>query len=169
MQLDRLSLVDFRGYAAAEVQLAPGLTAVVGANGQGKSNLLEAIGWLGGLRSFRGAVPETLVRVGAARAIVRGEGQREGRALLEAGQRDEGVAAWREALRLDPGNFTIRKQIWSVEHPDKFYPTIDFTWQGVQLTAEREAEIAAGVCGPDGCPLPWVAASAGSTERHATG
>lgn len=82
MQLDRLSLVDFRGYAAAEVQLAPGLTAVIGANGQGKSNLLEAIGWLGGLRSFRGAVPETLVRVGAARAIVRGEGQREGRALL---------------------------------------------------------------------------------------
>lgn len=82
MQLDRIWLTDFRGYASAEVALAPGLTAVVGANGQGKSNLLEAIGWLGGLRSFRGAPTEALVRVGADRAVVRGEGVREGRQLL---------------------------------------------------------------------------------------
>lgn len=84
---------------------------------------------------------------------------RLGRVLLEAGRRNEAVAAWREALRLDPGNFTIRKQIWSVEHPEKFYPTIDFDWQGGQLAAEREQELAAGVCGPDGCPLPWAPAT----------
>jgi len=53
-----------------------------------------------------------------------------GRVLLEAGRREEAVATWREALRVDPGNFTIRKQIWSVEHPEKFYLTIDFAWQG---------------------------------------
>jgi tetratricopeptide (TPR) repeat protein len=82
---------------------------------------------------------------------------RLGRVLLEAGRREEAVAAWREALRLDPGNFTIRKQIWSVEHPEKFYPTINFDWQSVQLAAERAQEIATGVCGPDGCPLPWAA------------
>lgn len=82
MRLDRLWLTDFRSYTSAEVALAPGLTAVVGANGQGKSNLLEAVGWLGGLRSFRGAPTEALVRVGAARAYVRGEGVRAGRALL---------------------------------------------------------------------------------------
>lgn len=82
MQLDRVWLTDFRGYAAAEVELDPALTAVVGANGEGKSNLLEAIGWLGGLRSFRGAPTEALVRVGADRAIVRGEGRRGDRALL---------------------------------------------------------------------------------------
>ncbi|WCO67109.1 DNA replication/repair protein RecF [Iamia majanohamensis] len=82
MHLARVWLTDFRGYASAEVALDPGLTAVVGANGQGKSNLLEAIGWLGGLRSFRGAPTEALVRVGAERAFVRGEGEREGRALL---------------------------------------------------------------------------------------
>jgi tetratricopeptide (TPR) repeat protein len=87
---------------------------------------------------------------------------RLGRVLLEGGRRDEAVAAWREALRLDPENFTIRKQIWSVEHPEKFYPTIDFAWQGVQLAAEREQEIAEGICGPDGCPLPWATADAGS-------
>ena len=79
---------------------------------------------------------------------------RLGRLLDEAGQREEAVAAWREALRLDPENFTIRKQIWAVEHPEKFFPAIDFAWQGEQLRVEREREIAEGVCGPDGCPIP---------------
>lgn len=82
---------------------------------------------------------------------------RLGRMLLEAGQRDAAVAEWRGALRLDPGNFTIRKQVWSAEHPERFYPTIDFAWQKVQLDAEREREIAEGVCGPDGCPIPGIA------------
>jgi DNA replication and repair protein RecF len=82
VHLHRVWLTDFRSYAEAEVALAPGLTAVVGANGQGKSNLLEAIGWLGGIRSFRGAPTEALVRVGAERAVVRGEGTRAGRSLL---------------------------------------------------------------------------------------
>lgn len=82
MQLDRVWLTDFRSYVTAEVALAPGLTAVIGANGQGKSNLLEAIGWLGGLRSFRAAPTEALVRVGAERAVVRGEGRRAERSLL---------------------------------------------------------------------------------------
>lgn len=78
---------------------------------------------------------------------------RLGRMLLEAGNRAEAVAEWRDALRIDPGNFTVRKQVWSAEHPEKFYPTIDFAWQAVQLEAEREREIAEGVCGPDGCPI----------------
>lgn len=82
MRLDRVWLTDFRSYREADVTLAPGLTAVVGANGEGKSNLLEAIGWLGGTRSFRGAPTEALVRVGAERAVVRGEAERAGRTLL---------------------------------------------------------------------------------------
>jgi hypothetical protein len=77
-----------------------------------------------------------------------------GRVLLDTGRTAEAVVAWREALRLDPGNFTIRKQIWATEHPEKFFPTIDFAWQQEQLAAEREREIADGVCSPDGCPLP---------------
>jgi len=75
--------------------------------------------------------------------------------LLQTGQRAEALAAWRDALRLDPENFTIRKQIWAAEHPEKFFPTIDFAWQQEQLARERADEIAEGVCGPDGCPLPW--------------
>jgi hypothetical protein len=47
------------------------------------------------------------------------------------------VAAWREALRADPDNFVIRKQIWAVEHPERFYPSIDWAWQRDQLARER--------------------------------
>lgn len=86
-----------------------------------------------------------------------------GRMLLDGGRTAEAVAAWRDALRLDPANFTIRKQIWVAEHPEKLFPTIDFAWQLQQLAEEREREIAEGVCGPDECPLPWAAAGTGPT------
>ena len=62
--------------------MAGGLTAVVGENGQGKTNLLEAIGYLATLGSFRGAPTDALVRVGASQATVRAEAEREGRQLL---------------------------------------------------------------------------------------
>ena len=82
MQLGRLWLTDFRSYRTADVELAPGLTAVVGANGQGKTNLLEAIGYLATLASFRGAPPDALIRHGADQGVIRAEGTRDGRSLL---------------------------------------------------------------------------------------
>jgi tetratricopeptide (TPR) repeat protein len=59
-----------------------------------------------------------------------------GTALYQQGRTAEALASWREASALDPPNFTVRKQIWMVEHPDKFYPTIDFNWQREQLARE---------------------------------
>ncbi|MGI8491695.1 MAG: DNA replication/repair protein RecF [Acidimicrobiales bacterium] len=83
MHLEHLWLADFRNYAAAELEPArEGLTVVTGDNGQGKTSLLEAIGYLATLRSFRGAPPEALIRVGAERAVVRATGRREARELL---------------------------------------------------------------------------------------
>ena len=83
MRLDRLWLSDFRNYEAAELAPSPsGLTVIHGANGEGKTNLLEAVGYLATLSSFRGAPAEALVRVGADSAVVRAEGEREGRSLL---------------------------------------------------------------------------------------
>ena len=73
MRLRRLWLTDFRSFTTAELALGDGITAVIGANGQGKTNLLEAIGWLATLKSFRGAPPEALVRHGADRAVIRAE------------------------------------------------------------------------------------------------
>ena len=66
-----LSLLDFRSYAAAEVDFAPGLTAIVGPNGHGKTNLLEAVGLVAGLGSLRGAADAALIRDGAEAAVIR--------------------------------------------------------------------------------------------------
>jgi DNA replication and repair protein RecF len=83
MRVTRLWLTDFRNYTSAELAPSPdGLTVVVGGNGQGKSNLLEAVGWLATLSSFRGAPAEALVRRGADQAVIRAEGERDGRSLL---------------------------------------------------------------------------------------
>lgn len=82
MWLRHLWLVDFRNYGSAELTLSPGLTVVRGSNGEGKTNLLEAIGYLATLASLRGLPSDALVRDGCARGVVRGEGERDGRRLL---------------------------------------------------------------------------------------
>ena len=82
MRLRRLWLTDFRNHGHDELELPPGLTAVTGPNGAGKTALLEAIGFLSTLSSFRGASGDLLVRSGATAAVVRGEVERDGRELL---------------------------------------------------------------------------------------
>jgi len=78
-----LQLVDFRNYAEASLQFESGTTAVVGDNGQGKTNLAEALAYLATLDSFRGAPTEALIRSGADVAIVRAEVRHDdGRELL---------------------------------------------------------------------------------------
>ena len=72
MQLTTLALTDFRCYPGAEVTFPAAVTVVTGANGQGKTSLLEAIAWLALGRSFRGVPDAVLVRDHAARAVVRG-------------------------------------------------------------------------------------------------
>jgi DNA replication and repair protein RecF len=66
-----LELVDFRNYVNASFRFDPGITAVVGLNGQGKTNLAEALAYLASLESFRGAPVDALIRVGAESSIVR--------------------------------------------------------------------------------------------------
>ncbi len=82
MRLTHLSLRDFRSYAEVELPLDAGVTALVGPNGQGKTNLVEAVGYLATLGSHRVAQDAPLVRLGAERAVVRGQVVREDRALL---------------------------------------------------------------------------------------
>ncbi|WEV26531.1 DNA replication/repair protein RecF [Streptomyces sp. 71268] len=71
MHVSHLSLADFRSYARVEVPLDPGVSAFVGPNGQGKTNLVEAVGYLATLASHRVSSDAPLVRMGAERAIVR--------------------------------------------------------------------------------------------------
>ena len=80
MHVARLSLTDYRNYERAELELGPGATVLVGRNGQGKTNLVEAIGYLATLGSHRVSSDQALIRAGADAAIVR--------ALLSHGDRE---------------------------------------------------------------------------------
>lgn len=67
MYLEHLQLTDFRSYDQADFAPAPsGITVVTGANGAGKTNLIEAVAYLATLRSLRGSPPAAMVRSGAA-------------------------------------------------------------------------------------------------------
>ncbi|MDR1824823.1 MAG: DNA replication/repair protein RecF [Bifidobacteriaceae bacterium] len=82
MHLTDLSLTDFRSYREAVVRLEPGVSTFLGANGQGKTNLVEAVAYLATLSSHRVASDAALVRQGADRSVVRAKVVRGDRALL---------------------------------------------------------------------------------------
>jgi DNA replication and repair protein RecF len=71
VHLTRLALTDFRSYAAADLALAPGVSTFTGANGQGKTNLVEAVAYVATFGSHRVATDAPLIRHGAERAILR--------------------------------------------------------------------------------------------------
>lgn len=71
MYLEHLSLTDFRSYAQVDLALGPGVTVLVGSNGIGKTNLMEAIGYLASLGSHRVSSDAPLLRFGTERALVR--------------------------------------------------------------------------------------------------
>jgi DNA replication and repair protein RecF len=71
VHLTRLALTDFRSYAAAELGLEPGVSTLLGPNGEGKTNLVEAAAYVSTLGSHRVATDAPLVRAGAERAILR--------------------------------------------------------------------------------------------------
>lgn len=83
MFIKHLWLTDFRNYESVDATFPEsGVVAIVGNNGQGKTNLLESIGYLARLSSFRGVTTDTLIRSGLQKAVVRGEGERQRRDLL---------------------------------------------------------------------------------------
>ena len=132
---------------AADVVAAPAAAAT--SNGAGRIRALEA---LADLLPRDSAVQSTLAEgyhaagrnedaeaayrlaltLGAADAPTH---FRYGRLLLSQGRTEEGVASLKRALAVDPGNYVIRKQIWAVENPSRFYDGgIDWDWQKQQQT-----------------------------------
>lgn len=71
MYVSHLSLTDFRSYHQVDLTFEPGITALVGPNGQGKTNLVEAIGYVSTFSSHRVPTDAPLVRAGAPAAVVR--------------------------------------------------------------------------------------------------
>ncbi|WP_199440608.1 DNA replication/repair protein RecF [Umezawaea beigongshangensis] len=82
MYVRHLQVSDFRSWEHADLVLEPGVTVLVGQNGQGKTNLVEAIGYVATLGSHRVATDAPLVRQGCPRAVVRTAVVNEGRELL---------------------------------------------------------------------------------------
>ena len=82
MYVRHLSVTDFRSWVAAEVAFDPGPSVLVGPNGQGKTNLVEALGYVATLGSHRVALDAPLVREGAPRAVVRTAVVSDGRELM---------------------------------------------------------------------------------------
>jgi DNA replication and repair protein RecF len=82
MRLERLEVVDFRNHDRASMELPAGVSALVGPNGVGKTNLLEAAGYLATLGSHRVGQDAALIRAGSSSAVIRAAVQRAGRRLL---------------------------------------------------------------------------------------
>ncbi|MDM4762354.1 DNA replication/repair protein RecF [Galbitalea sp. SE-J8] len=82
MYVTHLSLADFRNYATLEVELVPGANVFVGSNGQGKTNLVEALGYLSTLGSHRVSSDQALIRQGTDAAVVRARIAHDERAIL---------------------------------------------------------------------------------------
>ncbi|TCO64661.1 DNA replication/repair protein RecF [Actinocrispum wychmicini] len=81
MYVRQLQVVDFRSWEQADLTFEPGPSVIIGANGQGKTNLVEAIGYAATLGSHRVATDAPMIRHGAARAVVRTAIVNEGREL----------------------------------------------------------------------------------------
>ncbi|MCU1473450.1 DNA replication/repair protein RecF [Amnibacterium sp.] len=80
MRVLRLSLTDWRNYRTAEIEFVPGANVLAGSNGQGKTNLVEAVGYLTTLSSHRVAGDAALIRAGQDSAVIR--------AVVVAGDRE---------------------------------------------------------------------------------
>ncbi len=82
MHVRHLGVSDFRSWTSAELDLTPGVSVLLGRNGQGKTNLVEALGYLATLSSHRVSADAPLVRSGCERAVARAAVVNEGRELL---------------------------------------------------------------------------------------
>ncbi|WP_084079497.1 DNA replication/repair protein RecF [Demequina sp. NBRC 110057] len=81
MRVTHLSLTDFRSYAEVDIEFGPRVTTLVGRNGQGKTNVVEAVRYLSTLSSHRVAADAPLIRKDASRAVVRARVEKAGRSL----------------------------------------------------------------------------------------
>jgi DNA replication and repair protein RecF len=114
-----LWLTDFRCFESVDIDLAPGLTVLYGANGQGKTSLLEAVGWVARSRSFRGVTDALLVRAGTSQAVVRADvitGER--RQLFEA----ELNAVGRNRIRMNRQPVTRARDLYGLLRVTVFSP-----------------------------------------------
>lgn len=108
MWVRHLRLTDFRSYADVSLDLVPGQVAFVGPNGQGKTNIVEAIAYLATLASHRAASDIPLVRQGADRAIIAAEVVKDDRSITIELEINPGKA---NRARINRGSPTRAREI----------------------------------------------------------
>ncbi|MBO1901272.1 DNA replication/repair protein RecF [Leucobacter weissii] len=91
MRVEHLSLTDFRNYGRADVELVAGHNLIIGRNGQGKTNLVEAIAYFSSLRSHRVSQESALIRMGQESAVLRMRVVANGRTGLLESQINRGA------------------------------------------------------------------------------
>ncbi len=114
-----MSLVDFRSYEQVDVTFEPGVNALVGPNGQGKTNLVEAVGYLATLSSHRVSSDAPLIRDGASRAVVRA---RVAKAEREATLEVEITAGKANRARINRGSPVRAREIVGIVRQVLFAP-----------------------------------------------
>ena len=119
MHVAALALADFRSYTAVELTLGPGVTTFIGSNGQGKTNLLEAIGYVATLDSHRVATDAPLIREGSERALIRCLIERSERQVLVELEITAGKA---NRARLNRSPLTRARDVLGTLHTVLFAP-----------------------------------------------
>ncbi len=120
MLIRTLELQSFRSYESVELQFSEGLTAIIGENGQGKTNILEAISWIAGMGSFRGVPDDALIRIGAESAIIRA-------AVVSSDGREQLIEAelprvGRNRVQVNRQRLTRARDLLGVVHATVFSP-----------------------------------------------
>ena len=119
MHVSALSLTDFRSWPQLDVELAPGPTALVGSNGQGKTNVVEALLYVATLGSHRVSSDAPLVRQGAERAVVRARVERDERTTLVELELNPGKA---NRARVNRGAVPRAKEVLGILRTVLFAP-----------------------------------------------
>lgn len=119
MRVSRLALTDFRSWPDLDIELSPGPTALVGANGQGKTNVVEALGYVATGSSHRVGTDGPLVRAGAQRAVIRACVGRGGRDTLVEIEINPGKA---NRARLNRGAVPRAREVLGVLRTVLFAP-----------------------------------------------
>lgn len=123
MFVSHLSLSDFRNYAVAEVELRPGPNLIVGRNGQGKTNLVESLGYLSTLGSHRVSADHAMIRAGCDAAIIR--------ARLEHGQRS--ILAEVQLNRSSPNRAQINRSAIKPRELPRYFSSVLFAPEDLSL------------------------------------
>ena len=119
MHVSHLQLADYRSYEAAYLELEPGVSTFIGPNGQGKTNLVEAIGYVATHSSHRVAHDAPLVRRGAQRAVIRAAVVRHGQTALIELEINPGRA---NRARLNRSPNTRMRDVLGILHTVLFAP-----------------------------------------------